>query len=90
MFRMAKNICKVENNYVRNSDCLVKLFYHEAMRYYGDMILMKHDLKWFMTELKKVCKIHLMEEAADLSKEATHNIDSDSPEVGDRDDSFPV
>jgi len=32
MFRMAKNICKVENNYVKNVDCLVKLFYHEAMR----------------------------------------------------------
>lgn len=29
---MAKNICKVENNYVRNLDCLIKLFYHEAIR----------------------------------------------------------
>jgi hypothetical protein len=31
-----------------------------------------------------------MEEPADLSKEAMKNTDSDSPDLGDRDDSFPV
>jgi len=25
------------------------------------MILMKHDLKWFMTEVKRVCQTHLIE-----------------------------
>lgn len=48
--------------------------------------MMKHDLKWFMTELNKVCNKHLTEE--DPSKEAMHNTSSVSLDV--EDDSCPV
>ena len=32
MFRMVKNLCKVEGNYVKSLDNMVRLFYHEAIR----------------------------------------------------------
>jgi len=47
MFRLTKNICKVEGSYLNNVNNLVKLFFHEAVRQFGDMILMRHDLQWF-------------------------------------------
>ena len=33
----------------------MELFYHECLRLYGDRILMKHDLTWFMETLKYTC-----------------------------------
>lgn len=45
----------VEGNVLKSELNLMKLFYHEALRLYGDRILMKHDLTWFMECIKQVC-----------------------------------
>ena len=50
---------------------------------------MKHDLKWFMTELKRVCQTHLIEESNELLVN-DNDIDSDSPDLGDNNSPFPV
>jgi len=50
---------KVEGQFLnkgeKSEEALMELFYHECLRLYGDRILMKHDLVWFMNELKQVC-----------------------------------
>lgn len=43
-FKMVTAICKIESSYLKSELCMMKLFYHEAMRQYADKILMKHDL----------------------------------------------
>ena len=35
-----------------------KVFFHEALRQYGDLILMKHDLAWLVKELSVICRKH--------------------------------
>ena len=53
-FRMVTSFCKIEGNYLKTEANLVKLFYHEAVRQYGDKILMRHDLAWFSSTLEKL------------------------------------
>jgi hypothetical protein len=55
MFKIVSSICKVEGNYLKGIDNVARLFFHEAMRQFGDRILMKHDLRWFIKTLKGVC-----------------------------------
>lgn len=43
---------------MKNIDNVTRLFFHESLRQYGDRILMKHDLKWFVRTLKAVCCKH--------------------------------
>ena len=54
-FKFVTSFCKIEGNYLKTEANVVKLFYHEAVRQYADKILMKHDLNWFMDNLKQVC-----------------------------------
>ena len=53
-------MAKIEGNVLKTEINLMKLFYHEALRLYGDRILMKHDLVWFMECLKGVCMENFM------------------------------
>ena len=48
------SFCKVEGNYLKTEENMVKLFYHEAVRQFADKILMKHDLDWFLKSLRQV------------------------------------
>lgn len=34
---------------------MMKLFYHESLRQYGDKILMRHDYQWFQETLNRIC-----------------------------------
>jgi hypothetical protein len=36
------------------------MFFHEALRQFGDRILMRHDYKWFVRALKAVCCQHFL------------------------------
>jgi len=58
-FKIIYAMSKVEGQFLnkgeKSEQALMELFYHECLRLYGDRILMKHDLVWFMNELKQVC-----------------------------------
>jgi dynein heavy chain len=54
-FKIICAMARVEGNFLKSELALMKLFYHECMRLYGDRILMRHDLSWFMDALKRVC-----------------------------------
>lgn len=47
VFKFVNGFCKIEGNYLKTEANLVKLFYHECIRQYGDKILMRHDYAWF-------------------------------------------
>ena len=66
IFRMAYSICRVEGNYIKSIDNMIKVFFHEAMRQFADIILMKHDLGWFIKELTSVCKKHFTASTEDV------------------------
>jgi hypothetical protein len=41
----------VEGNYLKKKENVMKLFYHECLRTYGDRLLMSHDVQWFQENL---------------------------------------
>jgi len=47
-----------EGNAMKKEEHVMKLFYHECLRTYGDRLLLEHDIKWFEKKLKEVCKKH--------------------------------
>ena len=53
-FKFMTAFCKIEGNYLKTEANLVKLFYHESLRQYGDKILMRHDYNWFKETLTKL------------------------------------
>ena len=48
----------VEANQLKRQADVMKLFYHECYRNFGDRILMVHDLQWFTQVLEDVCRKH--------------------------------
>lgn len=40
---------------MKSLENISKLFFHEALRQYGDRILMLHDFKWFVRTAKAIC-----------------------------------
>jgi dynein heavy chain len=58
---MQKVICSVqmaEGNSLKKQENVMKLFYHECLRTYGDRLLMSHDQVWFSQNLEAVCREH--------------------------------
>ena len=45
-----------EGNSIKNEEQVLKLFYHECLRTFGDRLLLSHDASWFLESLKEVCK----------------------------------
>lgn len=43
---------------VRRQVDVLKLFYHECCRTFGDRLLMAHDRTWFTQMLEEVCRKH--------------------------------
>lgn len=43
-FKLINAMCKVEGNYLKSEEHLMRLFYHEAMRMVVDKMVMKHDI----------------------------------------------
>jgi hypothetical protein len=71
---MISALSRVEPNYIKNVNSVCKLFYYEAMRQFGDRILMNHDLKKLTRAIKSICVKHLCDEndqpdLVDLSQE---------------------
>jgi hypothetical protein len=48
----------VEGNALKKQEDVMKLFYHECLRTYGDRLLMSHDQAWFSSNLEAVCRKH--------------------------------
>ena len=48
----------IESNYLKKDENVMKLFYHECLRTYGDRLLMTHDRKWFIENLTEVCRLY--------------------------------
>ncbi len=47
-----------EGSALKKPEDVMKLFYHECLRTYGDRLLMSHDQIWFSHNLEVVCRKH--------------------------------
>jgi hypothetical protein len=48
----------IEANSLKLQEHVMKLFYHECYRHFGDRLLMTHDRTWFIENLEEVCRKH--------------------------------
>jgi hypothetical protein len=48
----------IETNSLQRQADVMKLFYHECYRNFGDRLLMTHDRTWFTRALEEVCRTH--------------------------------
>jgi hypothetical protein len=48
----------IESNSLKRQADVMKLFYHECYRTFGDRLLMAHDRRWFTGALEEVCRAH--------------------------------
>lgn len=48
----------IEPNSLKRQVDVMKLFYHECFRNFGDRLLMAHDRRWFTQALEEVCRKH--------------------------------
>lgn len=46
----------IETNSLQRQADVMKLFYHECYRNFGDRLLMTHDRSWFTRALEEVCR----------------------------------
>ena len=75
-------MARIEGNVLKTELNLMKLFYHECLRLYGDRILMKHDLTWFMECLKNTCQDNFnCCTKADELEEEKNNADAKKPTI---------
>lgn len=55
LFKVVSGIMLVESNYLKDQASLMKLFYHETIRVFGDKINIEEDKQWFYDKLKEIC-----------------------------------
>jgi hypothetical protein len=82
---MVSALSRIESNYIKNINSVCKLFYFEAMRQFGDRILMNHDLKKLTRAIKSICVQHLCDEEDNLS-----DVDLTSEEKPREFEDFPI
>jgi dynein heavy chain len=54
--KIVNSMQMIESNYLKKEQNVMKLFYHECLRTYGDRLLMTHDKSWFIASLNEVCR----------------------------------
>ena len=62
---------------------VLKLFYHECYRTFGDRLLMAHDRTWFMQMLEEVCRKHFKVIPPGARPETGQDSHELSPEEGE-------
>ena len=70
MQKILFSIQMAEGNALKKQEDVMKLFYHECLRTYGDRLLMSQDQTWFSRSLEVVCRKHfdVLEGAAKREK----------------------